>query len=112
VISAAQDPQRLRIDLVQSRELRRMIVYAFSESRTVLNWGGTLVLSTYGGARVELALDRPPSARVGVLMSIFNIDGNFVLRAEMEEISGDVRDAVGAYGFDRITWLDRRIPVI
>ena len=102
----------LTIDLVQSRSLERLIVYAFSDSGGQLNWGGTLLLSTFGQARVELPLDRPPSTRPAVLLSLYNIDGEFVVRAEMEEITGSVRDAVAAYGFDRIAWLDHRTPLI
>ena len=103
--------ERLLVDLVQSRQLERLILYAFSESGAQLNWGGTLVVTTFGGARVELPLDRPPSAQVNVMMSVYNIDGEFVLRAEMEQFPGNVRDAVSAYGFDRISWLDARTPL-
>jgi uncharacterized protein involved in tellurium resistance len=113
VISAERGQfEALTIDLVQSRSLERMIVYAFSDSGAVLNWGGTLLLTTFGQARVELPLDRPPSARVSVLMSLYNIDGEFVVRAEMEEFAGSVRDAVAGYGFDRIAWLDQRTPLV
>ncbi|HET6208785.1 MAG TPA: hypothetical protein VFD94_00305, partial [Jatrophihabitans sp.] len=104
--------ETLTIDLVQSRSLERLIVYAFSDSGSALNWGGTLLLSTFGQARVELPLDRPPSARVSVLMSLYNIDGEFVVRAEMEEFAGSVREAVAGYGFDRIAWLDQRTPLV
>ncbi|HEX4727125.1 MAG TPA: hypothetical protein VH298_04975 [Jatrophihabitans sp.] len=113
VISAERGQfESLTIDLVQSRDLERLIVYAFSDSGAVLNWGGTLLLSTFGQARVELPLDRPPSPRVAVLMSLYNIDGQFVVRAEMEEFAGSVRDAVAGYGFDRIAWLDQRTPLV
>ncbi|MEO6702936.1 MAG: hypothetical protein ABI140_08135, partial [Jatrophihabitantaceae bacterium] len=77
-----------------------------------LNWGGTLVLTTFGQVRVELPLDRPPSPRVGVLMSLYNVAGEFVVRAEMEEFPGSIRDAVSAYGFEQITWLDPRTPLV
>jgi uncharacterized protein involved in tellurium resistance len=113
VISAERGQfEALTIDLVQSRSLERMIVYAFSDSGSVLNWGGTLLLTTFGQARVELPLDRPPSPRVSVLMSLYNVDGEFVVRAEMEEFAGSVRDAVAGYGFDRIAWLDQRTPLV
>jgi uncharacterized protein involved in tellurium resistance len=113
VISAERGQfEALTIDLVQSRSLERMIVYAFSDSGSVLNWGGTLLLTTFGQARVELPLDRPPSPRVSVLLSLYNIDGEFVVRAEMEEFAGSVRDAVAGYGFDRIAWLDQRTPLV
>jgi uncharacterized protein involved in tellurium resistance len=113
IILASRGPyERLVLDLAQSRSVRRLIVYAFSESGGSLDWGGTLVMTTFGQDRIELPLDRPPSNRVGVLMSIYNVGGEFVIRAEMEEIAGSVRDAVNAYGFDSITWLDQRMPLV
>jgi len=46
-----------------------------------------------------------------VLMSIYQVRGELVLRAEMQTLFGDVRDAARAYGYDRISWLDDRTPV-
>lgn len=101
----------LRIDLRQAGLLERLAVYAFSESRAELTWGGTLVITTYGRARIELPLETLHRGRVAVLASIYNVDGEFVLRAEMETIyDGDVREAARAYGYDRITWRDDRSP--
>jgi uncharacterized protein involved in tellurium resistance len=112
VILAGRDEyENLRVDLRQSRSLVRMAVYAFSESRAELRWGGTLVLTTFGAARVELPLETLFAGRVAVLMSIYNFDGEYVVRAEMETITGDVREAARAYGYDRITWRDDRTPV-
>jgi hypothetical protein len=73
-------------------------------------WGGTLVVTTFGGARIELPLDTLFAGNVAVLMSIYNLDGELVIRAEMETITGDVREAARAYGYDRITWRDARSP--
>ncbi len=111
ILARAERYERLLIDLRQNRQLERLVVFAFSESGGQLNWGGTLVTSTAGGARVELPLDRPASGGVMVLLSIFNVHGEFVVRAEMETIAGPIRAAVQAYGFDRISWLDDRTPV-
>ena len=111
IVARAEQYERLVIDLRQSRQLDRLVVYGFSESGGQLNWGGTLVLQTVGGARVELPLDRPASGGVTVLLSIYNVRGEFVVRAEMENIAGSIRTAVQAYGFDRISWLDDRTPV-
>jgi uncharacterized protein involved in tellurium resistance len=111
IVARAEQYERLVVDLRQSRQLSRLIVYGFSESGGQLNWGGTLVLRTAGGARVELPLDRPASGGVTVLLSIYNIRGEFVVRAEMENIAGSIRTAVQAYGYDRISWLDDRTPV-
>jgi uncharacterized protein involved in tellurium resistance len=112
VIGQHSQFETLTVDLVQLPEIERLVVYGFSDSGAALNWGGTLVLTTFGQVRVELPLDRPPSPHVGVLMSLYNIAGEFVVRAEMEEIPGSIRDAVSAYGFDRITWLDPRTPLV
>jgi uncharacterized protein involved in tellurium resistance len=111
IVARAERYERLLIDLRQNRQLERLVVFAFSESGGQLNWGGTLVTSTAGGARVELPLDRPASAGVMVLLSIYNVHGELVVRAEMETIPGPIRAAVQAYGFDRISWLDDRTPV-
>jgi hypothetical protein len=72
----------------------------------------TLIATTFGQARVEMPLERLPPQGVVVLMSLYNIAGEFVLRAEMEEIVGTARDACAAYGFERITWLDAWTPLV
>ncbi|HZC71121.1 MAG TPA: hypothetical protein VE442_10520 [Jatrophihabitans sp.] len=113
VLAAGRDDdyEVVRIDLRSARLLERVAIYAFSESRTELTWGGTLVITTFGRARVELPLETLHPGRVAVLASIYNLDGEFVIRAEMETIyDGDVRDAARAYGYDRITWRDDRLP--
>ncbi len=104
--------EELLVDLVQVRELDRFVVYAFSASDSELTWGGTLVVSTLGRARVELPMDGPASAGVLVLLSVFNVAGELVLRNESDRIAGTVRDACVAYGFDRIAWLDARTPLV
>jgi uncharacterized protein involved in tellurium resistance len=111
IVGKREQFERLSIDLRQARRLQRLVIYGFSASGQRLSWGGTLVVTSAGGARIELPLDRPASGGVTVLMSVYNIKGEFVLRAEMENINGPVRDACKAYGFDRITWLDDRTPV-
>lgn len=112
IIAARREQyERLLVDLRQSRTLDRMIVYGFSESGAELKWGGTLLVRTAGGARVELPLDQPASGGVAVLLSLYNVRGEFVLRAELETFDGPIRSAVQAYGFDRIAWLDDSTPV-
>ncbi len=103
--------ERIGVDLRQCPELRRLIVYAFSEGRSPLAWGGTLITTTFGGARVELPLESLQSGDSAVLLSLYNVRGEFVLRAEMQALFGDVREACRTYGFDKITWLDDRTPV-
>jgi uncharacterized protein involved in tellurium resistance len=111
IVAGRDEYEHLRLDLRHARKLERMAIYAFSESRTQLTWGGTLVATTFGGGRIELPLESLHPGRVAVLMSIYNLDGEFVVRAEMETIhDGDVREAARAYGYDRITWRDDRSP--
>lgn len=103
--------EKVSIDLRQCLQLRRLVLYAFSENRKPLAWGGTLLVTTFGGARIELPLDSLQGGDVAVLLSIYPVRGELVLRAEMQTLFGDVREASRAYGFDRITWLDGRSPV-
>jgi hypothetical protein len=103
--------ETLTVDLAQVRDLDRLAVYAFSERGASLAWGGTLVATTLGGSRVELPMDGPASAAVVVLLTIYNVEGELVLRAEPREPAGTVRDACLGFGFDRITWLDPQTPV-
>ena len=112
LVAGRDEYEHLGIDLRRCRELRRLAVYAFSESRADLVWGGTLVVTTYGGARMDLPLESLHRGRVAVLLSVHNLDGEFVIRAEMETVleGGDVREAARAYGYDRITWRDDRLP--
>jgi uncharacterized protein involved in tellurium resistance len=103
--------EKVSVDLRQCRGLRRLIVYAFSESRQPLRWGGTLIASTFGGGRAEIPLETLQGGDIAVLLSIYQVRGELVLRAEMQALYGDVREAARAYGYDRITWLDGRTPV-
>jgi hypothetical protein len=102
---------RLTVDLRQTRALSRMVVYAYSRSGQAITWAGTLMCSTFGGARIELPLELGPWRGPLVLMSIYNVRGEFVLRAEMEPIAGGIREAARAFGFDRIIWADDQTPI-
>jgi hypothetical protein len=103
---------RFTLDLTQSRDIDRLVIYAFSGGRTPPSWLVTLVATTFGQARIEMPLGQLPPQGVVVLMSLYNIAGEFVLRAEMDEIAGTTRDACAAYGFDDITWLDAWTPLV
>jgi uncharacterized protein involved in tellurium resistance len=110
LLGTREDYERISVDLRQIRDVERITVYAVSESRAELTWGGTLVVTTFGGASIELPLETLYAGPVAVLMSLYNLDGELVIRAEMENITGDVREAAKAYGYDRITWRDDRNP--
>lgn len=111
VLAARQQFERVEFDLRQVVDLERCVVYAFSGDGRQLQWGGTLVVSTFGGDRIELPIELAPSDAVAVLASIYNIGGQLVLRSEMDLIGRTIREACRGYGFDRITWLDDRTPI-
>lgn len=111
LLATREEYERISVDLRQVRDIERIAIYAFSESRTELTWGGTLVVETFGAARIELPLDTLYAGPIAVLLSFYNFDGELVVRAEMENIAGDVREAARAYGYDKITWRDERSPV-
>ncbi|GAB4079921.1 hypothetical protein GCU67_00965 [Modestobacter muralis] len=112
VTGARAAHERLTVDLRQTRALRRLLVHVFSESGRELDWGGTLRVTTFGGARVEVPLDVGQHAGPVAVLSLYAIDGEFVLRAEAEPITGAVREVAAAYGYDRITWADGATPVL
>ncbi|WP_203938420.1 hypothetical protein [Spirilliplanes yamanashiensis] len=103
-LTANGESQTVTLDLLRCRELDRAILVAACDS--AVPWTGTLLLTTYGGSRVEVPLDGPPAPGVLVLMSLYNLSGEYVVRAEWEHIAGSMRDAATAYGFDRISWYD------
>lgn len=111
LLATRQQFERLELDLRQITDLERMVVYAFSGDGGELRWGGTLVVSTFGGDRIELPIELAPSNAVAVLASIFNIRGQLILRSEMDLIGRTIREACRGYGFDRITWLDDQTPI-
>jgi uncharacterized protein involved in tellurium resistance len=113
VLTASRaDFDQIHVDLRQTRTLQRLLVYALSESGGELQWGGTLVTRTFGGARVEFPLDFVSHHGPIALMSLYNIDGEFVLRAEAEKVTGAVRDVSRLFGYDHITWADDHMPVV
>ncbi len=111
LLASRQQFERLAVDLRQVSDLERLVVYAFSGDGGHLRWGGTLLVTTFAGDRVEMPIDLPPTAAVAVLASVYNVRGELVLRSEMDLIGHSVREACRGYGFDRITWLDEVTPI-
>jgi hypothetical protein len=99
------------IDCRRVREIDRFLVLAFSASDAQLAWGGTLILTTLGGSKVEVSLDAPRSAGAVGLITAYQVDGEFVVRAERHVPSASIRQACLDFGFDTITWLDARTPI-
>jgi uncharacterized protein involved in tellurium resistance len=111
LVGAHERYERISVDLRQALDIERLAVFAFSESRVQLHWGGTLIVTTFAGAKIEVPLEQLAPGGVAVLLTLYNVAGEFVLRAELETIAGAIREAARAYGYDRITWLDDRNPV-
>jgi hypothetical protein len=91
-------------DLRQVRQLVRLVVIAVFPPAKVSP--GLLVVSTWDAGRLELPLGKPGGGRVTVPLSIHNVGGELVLRAEVVEALASPRAAVEAFGFHRISWLD------
>ena len=70
-----------------------------------------MIVTTFYGAKLEVPLESMSPAAVGVVLTGYNVQGRFVLRAELDASAASIRDAARAYGYDRITWLDDRTPV-
>jgi hypothetical protein len=96
-------PHKLTVDLGQSRRLTRMVLYGLAGV-------GSLVVTTFGGARIEVPVVGS-GVGVTVFLSVYNVSGELVVRAEPPNVATDVRTACDAYGFDRISWHDGDNPV-
>jgi hypothetical protein len=123
VIRASRDRfEALHLDLRQVGELDRAIVYLFSHydavraqppgTKAMVPWSGVLSSETFAGVRIDVPLRRDPAPGVLVALSIYHVEGELVLRAENELLAGSVRDAVRAFGFETITWIDPTTPLV
>jgi hypothetical protein len=91
----------LSVDLRQVGLLARLLVLAVFPAAVVPS--GALVVTTWDGARLEVPLDQ--AGRVVVALSVHNLAGELVLRAEAAD-AGSPRAACAAYGFDGISRLE------
>ena len=104
------DGETLSVDLRQVAGLRRALVYGYSPSIAAIGWQGFLVVTTYGGARIEIPLDHPPLSGTMALLTVYNVGGELVLRSEMEPFAGPPAMAAEAYDH-RLPWLEGRRPL-
>lgn len=103
--------EQVLVDLRRVRDVERLGVLAYSASHQPLQWGGTLVVTTTTGARVELPVDPGPPSPVAALLAVYAVDGTLTLRRTGRVFAGSVREACAAYGFEGITWMDDWTPV-
>ncbi|GAA2588493.1 hypothetical protein GCM10010399_18130 [Dactylosporangium fulvum] len=109
VVADRNGHQLVTLDLLAARHLERLLLFGTLDAEPP-QWGGTLVVTTAAQARIKAPLP-PPRPHVMVLLSLYNIDGEFVLRAEMDNVPGPLRNACLAFGYDRIAWRDANTPV-
>jgi hypothetical protein len=98
----------LTVDLLRVRTIDRLLLAGLPAAYPLT---GVLILTTYGGSRVDLPVTLPGGPGVAALMTAYNVDGELVLRAEHDPVGGTVQDACLAYGYDRFTWLNPHTPV-
>lgn len=113
--------EELHVDLRQVGELDRMVVYLFSQYDALrtsppgvsarVPWAGVLSAELVAATRIDVPLRRDPAPGVLVALSIYNVDGELVLRTENQLLPGSVREAVQAFGFDAIAWIDPTTPL-
>ncbi len=111
IVASRQDYERIAVDLRQVTDLERLVVYGFSGNGQPLQWGGTLIATTFGGDRIEMPIELAPAPAVAVLASVYNIGGELIIRSEMDLIGSTVREACRGYGFERISWVDDTTPI-
>jgi hypothetical protein len=102
---------RLSWDLLHVRDIDRLML-ATGVGPSAHPVTGVLTLVTHSGARIEVpTVSLPQSGGVTVLVTIYNVDGELVIRAEHDKINGTLKTACAAYGYDRLTWIDDYTPV-
>ncbi len=109
IVSGRERYEHISINLRRVQDLKRFAVYAFAGDGSSLAWGGTLQMTTYGGAVIAASLENRPFEGVLVALSAYNVGGELILRAEHQATEATVRHACQAFGYD-ITWLDDRLP--
>jgi uncharacterized protein involved in tellurium resistance len=109
-LKGRDDGETLTFDLRQVRVLRRALVYGYSPSVSMLAWRGVLVLTLYSGARIDVPFDLAPFSGTLALLTIYNVAGELVIRAELDEYHGPPEMVAQAYDH-RLPWLDGRRPL-
>ncbi|MBO1754951.1 hypothetical protein [Allobranchiibius sp. CTAmp26] len=100
--------QGVEIDLRRIHSLSRVLVVAVTPRLP----GGTLVVTTYGGSRMEITLPATATLGAQALLTAYVVQGRLVLRAELDPFSGTLQQVCGAYGYTDLTWRDPATPLV
>lgn len=101
---------RLLVDLRRVRSLRRFLVSVSACSSSV-RWTGAAVVSTLGGARLEVPLGHPGPHENLALLTGYNVDGQLVVRAEDDPQDVPLKRLCEDYGYTKVGWRDDRHPL-
>jgi len=102
----------LVVNLRQITAVDRFLIYAVLSQADKKMPGGTVVVTTYGGARMELPLTTKPTYGAQALLTAYVVEGRIVLRAEHDPFSGTLHQVCDAYGFSELTWRDPFTPLV
>ncbi|TWP38184.1 hypothetical protein [Leekyejoonella antrihumi] len=102
----------LVVNLRKITAVGRFLIYAVLSQQDGRMPGGTVVVTTYGGARLELPLTTEPTFGAQALLSAYVVEGQIVLRAEHDPFSGTLHQVCDAYGFSELTWRDSFTPLV
>ncbi len=104
-------PQGVSVNLRAVTQIARFFVIGLPQTGNRSMPGGTLVLTTYGGSRMEVVLDTSATYGAKALLTGYVVEGRIVLRAEHDPFSGTLQQVAGVYGYDQMTWRDPFTPL-
>ncbi len=99
------------VNLRHVAALDRFLIYAVLTGQNKTMPGGTVVVGTYGGSRMELPLGTQPTYGAQALLTAYVVEGRIVLRAEHDPFSGTLHQVCDAYGYSELTWRDPFTPL-
>ncbi|WP_265442735.1 hypothetical protein [Flexivirga meconopsidis] len=100
------------VNLRHIRGINRFLIFAVPTRPTKQMPGGTVAVTTYGRARLELPLVAGPSLGAQALLTAYVVEGRLVLRAEHDPYSGTLQQVTAAYGYRELSWRDPYTPLV
>ncbi|TWE10430.1 hypothetical protein BKA23_2791 [Rudaeicoccus suwonensis] len=100
------------INLRRVSDVHRFLLFAVPTRPSKQMPGGTVALTTYAGARLELPLVAGPTFGAQALLTGHVVEGRIVIRAEHDPYSGTLQQICGAYGYTELSWRDAFTPLV